>query len=134
MRGKQGKLLFDNEDKDMNEIYWITRLDIIICLAGVVTFICVFVAIGLGIAWFTDGEDELLMSNETRKRIAKAMLIPLVISTLIWTFVPNSKTALMIFGLGSTVDYIKENDTLQGIPDKCVKALDVWVDSLVEEE
>lgn len=118
----------------MNEIYWITRLDIIICLAGVVTFICVFVAIGLGIAWFTDGEDELLMSNETRKRIAKAMLIPLVISTLIWTFVPNSKTALMIFGLGSTVDYIKENDTLQGIPDKCVKALDVWVDSLVEEE
>lgn len=118
----------------MNEIYWITRLDIIICLAGVVTFICVCVAIGLGIAWFTDGEDELLMSNETRKRIAKAMLIPLVISTLIWTFVPNSKTALMIFGLGSTVDYIKENDTLQGIPDKCVKALDAWVDSLVEEE
>lgn len=118
----------------MNEIYWITRLDIIICLAGVVTFICVVVAIGLGVDWLMDGEDEILRSNETRKRIAKATLIPFVISTLIWTFVPSSKTALMIFGIGSTVDYIKENETLQGIPDKCVKALGAWVDSLVEEE
>ena len=118
----------------MNEIYWITRLDIIICLAGVVSFICVCSAIYLGISWFMDGEDEMLMSNETRKKIAKATLIPLVISTLIWMLVPSSKTTFMIFGLGSTVDYIKENDTLQGIPDKCVKALDAWVDSLVEED
>lgn len=40
----------------------------------------------------------------------------------------------MIFGVGGTVDYIKSNETINQIPDKCIKALDAWVDSLTENE
>ena len=36
----------------------------------------------------------------------------------------------MIFGVGGTIDYIKSNETINQLPDKCVKALDAWVESL----
>lgn len=33
-----------------------------------------------------------------------------------------------------TIDYVKSNETAKQLPDKCVKALDKWVDNLNEEE
>ena len=39
----------------------------------------------------------------------------------------------MIFGIGGTVDYIQDNEKLQQLPDKCVEALDLWVESLKED-
>jgi hypothetical protein len=47
---------------------------------------------------------------------------------------PDTKDAMLIFGVGTTIDYVKQNDTLKQIPDKCVDALNVWVDSLTEKE
>lgn len=47
---------------------------------------------------------------------------------------PTTNEALMIFGVGGTIDYIKSNDTINQLPDKCVKALDAWVDSLTENK
>ena len=47
---------------------------------------------------------------------------------------PNTKEAMLIFGIGTTIDYVKQNDTLKQIPDKCINALDAWVDSLTEKE
>ena len=40
----------------------------------------------------------------------------------------------MIYGVGGTIDYIKSNGTAKQIPDKCVKALDKWVENLIKEE
>ena len=53
---------------------------------------------------------------------------------LINVFVPTTKDAMLIFGVGSTLDYIKSNDTIQEIPDKCINALDAWVESLNKED
>ena len=41
---------------------------------------------------------------------------------------------MLIFGVGSTIDYIKSNETIQEIPDKCINALDAWVESLNKED
>ena len=49
-------------------------------------------------------------------------------------FIPTSKEAMLILGVGGTIDYIKKNETIQQIPDKCINALDAWVDSLTEKE
>ena len=49
-------------------------------------------------------------------------------------FVPTSKDAMLIFGVGGTIDYIKSNETIKQIPDKCINALDAWVESLTEKE
>ena len=47
---------------------------------------------------------------------------------------PTTKEALLIYGVGGTIDYIKSNETINQLPDKCVKALDAWVDSLTENK
>jgi predicted PurR-regulated permease PerM len=54
----------------------------------------------------------------------------LVISSLIFVFVPSTKEAVLIWGVGSTIDYLQENETAKQIPDKCINALNDWVESL----
>lgn len=53
-----------------------------------------------------------------------------IISVLGRVFVPTEKEMTMILGLGQTIDYIQENKTIKELPDKCVEALDAWVDHL----
>lgn len=49
-------------------------------------------------------------------------------------FVPTTKDAMLIFGVGGTIDYIKSNETINKLPEKCVNALDAWVESITENE
>lgn len=49
-------------------------------------------------------------------------------------FIPTTNEALLIYGVGGTIDYIKSNDTAKQLPDKCIKALDKWVENLNEEK
>ena len=42
--------------------------------------------------------------------------------------------ALLIYGVGGTIDYVKSNETAKQLPDKYIKALDKWVDNLNEEK
>jgi hypothetical protein len=81
-----------------------------------------------------DGDDELVMSAEHRRNIMKRSTIICIISSLICSFVPSSKTAMTIWGVGTVIDYVQENETLHELPDKCVKALEIMADSLNEEE
>jgi hypothetical protein len=63
------------------------------------------------------------------RRSANYSVITLIIGLLLWIFVPTQKEAFLIYGVGGTIDYIKQNPTAQRLPDKCVNALDRWVDS-----
>ena len=49
-------------------------------------------------------------------------------------FVPSTKDMLIIYGVGGTLDYVKENNTANQIPDKCIKALDKFIDEYMNEE
>lgn len=49
-------------------------------------------------------------------------------------FIPTTNEALLIYGVGGTIDYIKSNSTAKQLPDKCVKALDKYLDNLTKEE
>ena len=46
----------------------------------------------------------------------------------------DTNEALMIYCVGGTIDYVKSNKTAKQLPDKCIKALDKWVDNLNEEK
>ena len=111
----------------MRELYWLTRLEyiqnflvIVMSVSGIALFISF-------IMW--------LMANYVEE--AKLMLkwvigtfTTLVISSLIFVFVPTTKEAVLIWGVGSTIDYIQENETAKQLPDKCINALNDWVESL----
>lgn len=44
--------------------------------------------------------------------------------------IPSTQQAYLIFEVGSTIDYIKNNDTAKQLPDKAVIALDKWLNSV----
>lgn len=118
----------------MNEIYWITRLDSIVNASEI---IAVF---GIVLSVFAFVLFAINMSDENKKWISfwkKGFIICSVVALFAGIssiFVPTSKDAMLIFGVGGTIDYIKSNETIKQIPDKCINALDAWVDSLTEKE
>lgn len=89
---------------------------------------------GVAIAFWCDGLDkEAYADIRAIKRWLPLTIITLVVGILGRIFVPTTNEALMIFGIGGTVDYIQDNEKLQQLPDKCVEALDLWVESLKED-
>ena len=115
----------------MSELYWLTRLEyiqnflvIVMSISGIALFFSF-------VLWFmADYEDEAKL---TLKWVIGSFTT-LVISSLIFVFVPSTKEALLIWGVGSTIDYIQENETAKQLPDKCINALNDWVESLSDEK
>lgn len=118
----------------MSEIYWITRLDSIVNASELIVVLGVVLS-GTAFSFFA-----INMSDENKKWISfwkKGFIICSVVTFFAGIssiFVPTSKDAMLIFGVGGTIDYIKTNETIKQIPDKCINALDAWVDSLTEKE
>lgn len=111
-------------------LYWITRLDGIHTFGLLIVLISVLViafSCFVYIASKVDCDDE---STAIAVKILKLSTLTLSMSSLIAIFVPTTKEALLIYGVGNTVDYIKSKEKAQQLPDKCIDALDAWVESL----
>ena len=68
------------------------------------------------------------------KKLLKIFTPIFVVSLLLEIFVPTTKEAMLIYGVGGTIDYVKSNPVAKQIPDKCITALDKWVDGLNDKE
>lgn len=118
----------------MEELYWITRLDSINSFVSILTIISSIAAIILMIfncfaVFDSNFEDEKVIKKLNYKVFPTWLLI-----TLLFIFTPTSKEAYMIWGIGGTIDYIKSNETIKQIPDKCVKAIDILLDKYLTKE
>lgn len=117
----------------MNEMYWITRLDGLLIAIVVPMVIFLFVAVLNAIfSWDTEfcGDDE-------RKRYRKRALICGSIGAvllILQAFIPTTNQALIIYGVGGTIDYVKSSDKAKQLPDKAIIALDKYLESINEEE
>ena len=130
----------------MNEIYWITRLDgicVFLTLISVFSVIATVVLFSIGLykrseADFYNKDSQTWEQHiETSKMclyFAKRCAIAFFVSVTINAFTPTTNDALLIYGLGGTIDYIKSNETAKQLPDKYIKALDKWVENLTKEE
>ena len=116
----------------MSEIYWISRLDYICNLFIVLSIVFgVIVVVGgftLIVADKSDNDYPVIL-----KTVNKSLLM-FSCSILVVIFLPNTKQAYMIWGLGGTIDYIKSNETVQKLPDKTVQCLDKFIDKYLNEE
>ena len=112
----------------MWELYLLTSLEvifpilvlIIICSAGVLLISSIDIA--------HDGV------GEKNRMFFKRSAVALAISVLGVIVIPTKEDMLLIYGVGTTLDYLQDNEKVQQLPDKCVDALDAWVESLSEEE
>lgn len=119
----------------MSTLYWINVLDninflfVLIFIASLIFSVAIVL---VNLACTTDEISETL----DYKRFIKAKhwaYTLLIISTLVITFVPSKRELYIIYGVGGTIDYLKDNPTAKELPDKCIKALDTWVDNLNKE-
>ena len=125
----------------MEEIYWITRLDSICVLIGMIsgisvgfTLLCIFMYFFNRDMEGDFGDEKHTKNKEFWGGLLKWASLFLMLSSLFKIFTPSSKEALIIWGVGGTIDYVKSNETAKQLPDKCIEALDKWVESLNEEE
>lgn len=112
----------------MNELYWITRLEaihILTIIFGVILTILflVFLANYIFESEYKDTKNMKRQMSNIRKTS-----IPLFLCVLILIFVPTKEEALLIYGVGGTIDYIKTNDKVKKLPDKVIDALDLYLE------
>ena len=118
----------------MSEIYWITRLNMIngwLITFSAVSGVLMIVLTILYIVAKSDN-DEPMIKNV--KCVLKPCTITFFICLPLTILTPTKDEALLIWGVGSTIDYVKENETIKQLPDKCVDALNAWVDSLSDDK
>lgn len=129
----------------MTEMYWITRLDAICGFLTITSILGIAISTVLFIIAMCNKGDANLYTeggkqwNKSMKnyqilmRYFKRYTIVTLVLIVINIFIPTKNEALLIYGIGGTIDYIKSNDTAKQLPDKCVKALDKWVENLNED-
>lgn len=131
----------------MNTLYWITRFDSI-CGFSLLFWILSAITLVISIIiYFASNGQSIYDEERGRERDAKVQKkyanislkvlkfdIPLfIIFCILRMFTPTTKEALLIYGVGGTIDYIKENPVAKELPDKCILALDKWASTLIED-
>ena len=130
----------------MNEVYWITRLDAICNFLSAVAVVCFMISTVTGIfamcnKFEADDYEEggkyyncYMQKFKMFLSYFKRFIFVTIITCLINFFIPTTNEALMIYGVGGTIDYVKSNETAKQLPDKYIKALDKWAENLTKEE
>lgn len=130
----------------MTEMYWITRFDGIsgfLCLIAVLSVVTTIVVFFIGLLSKSDANIHPEGSAPWKLHMdiynkylywSKRCAIVFFVSVFMNLFIPTTNEALLIYGVGGTIDYIKSNDTAKQLPVKCIKALDKWAENLNEEK
>lgn len=119
----------------MSELYWITRLSVVTTSMEVAIILLILSAIlGVGAYFIMRGEayseEEREKLNAKVVKLLKIYMPALAIVVLLRIFIPTTKEALAIYGIGGTIDYIQQNDTAKQLPDKVINALDAYLDNV----
>lgn len=130
----------------MNEIYWITRVGAICNFLTAVAVISFLISATMAIFAMcnkfeaNDYEEGGKYYNYYIQRFKmflsyfKRFIFIAIVTCLINFFIPTTNEALMIYGIGGTIDYVKSNETAKQLPDKYIKVLDKWAENLTKEE
>lgn len=121
----------------MEEMYWISVVGNIGNVSVVMCFFCGICILLFGTFSAIIDSDVSGFGNEIEargarflKKAIKTSLIVGIISVFIAIFVPEEKHLYRIMGIRMTIDYIKDNEVVKQLPEKCIEALEERVDSL----
>lgn len=122
----------------MEEIYWLQRLGALHTFMWTLFGISVAVLIVLMIIWGlmvseTYDDESIERCKMWLKRILKLSMVAIVLA-LGGIFIPSTNEMYAIYGIGGTIDYLKENETAKQLPDKVINALDKWIDESLKED
>lgn len=115
----------------ISDMYWITRLSSIHDAFLFIFIVAMIVMVPTGIIILSISNNE---SNQTSVKSAKKYLITAIVIAALngigLVFTPKTNEALLIYGVGTTIDCVDNNETIKQLPDKAVLALDKYLDLL----
>ncbi len=115
----------------MSELYWITRFDGFLTVVILMLVACLVLAIIFVVGYFESYDEDTKKANLKRSITFGSMGLFLLI---VQVFIPTTKQALVIYGVGGTIDYVKSNETAKKLPDKVILALDKYLEDLNKKE
>lgn len=127
---------------DMNNLYWLSVVGKINSLGTVCLFMGIGIILGTVILltillfqWreITPDEDEIKSVSKSKKKLFRIGLPILITGILIKTFVPTANELYAIYGVGTIIDYCKNNEKVKELPDSVVKALNKYLESLTND-
>lgn len=115
----------------ISHMYWITRLSLIHDAFLFVFIVATIVAsiTGVIVLLIGDDKDDCAFFKHVKKLFITA-IVAVVLNGIGLVFVPRTSEALLIYGVGTTIDYVDNNETIKQLPDKAVQALDKYLDLL----
>lgn len=122
----------------MSEIYWLTRLGGVKILAIALLALSIFAVISAAI-WYSFTDDDYMKKDRLAlmrliKKWKTTWLCSLLLGILGSIFIPSKNELLLIYGLGTTVDYVKSNEKAKQLPDKAIEALTRYIDEISKEK
>lgn len=127
-----------------SKMYWFTRLSAITTALESILMISGILAAAALIFWFViylSDPEYMADEEEGKKRYLKFGSKILCISTIIFvigligrTFTPTTSEALIIYGVGESVEYLQNNKDAIQIPDKVLQALNKYLDEAIEDK
>lgn len=117
----------------MSELYWLGVLGNLYYFSVTLAVLAVFSILVVGF-WLLMSYDDGDEPSPSIKKVFKYSIFTFVFGVIMAIFIPSTKNLLIIYGVGGTIDYLKENKDANKIPDKCVKALDKYLDDALKED
>lgn len=113
----------------MNELYWINVLGTISNVSSLFCFVfgtmvIVFFVWTIAFAIEENLDDKV---RQLSKKYLKYIAILFSIFLTINIFVPNKNDLYAIYGVGTAIDYCKNNSDVKELPDNAVKALNAYL-------
>ena len=115
-------------------LYWITRLDAIhiMIIAGII--ITAAIGIASGLISLCDGCEKGEVCRKKALLVFKRTLPFFLLFIMMRTFIPTAQEALVIIGVGTTIEYLQSNETAKQIPDKTIRALDKLINDYLGDD
>lgn len=117
----------------MSELYWLGVLGSLHDIGGAIAVVSLLVCVAVGF-WLLMSYDDGDEPSPSIKKVFMYSIFTFVFGIVITLFIPSQKNLLIIYGVGGTIDYLKENKDANKIPDKCIKALDKYLDDALTED
>lgn len=116
----------------MIEFYFITRLCALHNICSTLSVVC-----GVALGALTVAAGPMIFNDVLEEKhrqqlqgLWRKLVYVEIVVLLLFTITPSTKDALLIYGVGGTVDYIKNNPTASKLPDKFI----IYIDELIDKE
>ena len=117
----------------MKELYWITVLagvgKALLITSIIVLIVSVVIELMLLGAACYDEDDGARKRSYKYFRIAIISLFVMMASL----FIPSKQDMYVIYGVGGTIDYLKESEEAKKLPENVIKGCNVFIEDSIEQ-